>query len=219
MKRHPAKNELMLYAESLVARRPISAKIGGHVTACRQCTAEVEAIKKSLAFLREAPQCEPSAEFTRRLLLAARNERTVQRNRRRVSPFRQIARAFAFSAALGIVCIISYGIALSSLTAQNTNTISVSAAASAPAISPDAIRKAAAEIQVLISALSLPSDNPPSLSELEQRRTVQALHKDLQAAEAALERNPGCDRANKLVDQNLQRQAQALKALYVERSL
>jgi anti-sigma factor RsiW len=219
MKRHPAKNELMSYAESLVARRPISAKIGGHITTCRQCTAEVEAIKKSLAFLHEAPQYEPSAEFTRQLLLAARNERTVQRNRRRVSPFRQMGRALVFSAALAVVCIISYGAALSSLSSQGTPAGAASVTASAPAISQDAIRKAAAEIQVLISALSLPSDTRPSISELEQRRAVQALHTDLQAAQAALERNPGCDRATKLVDENLQRQAQALKALYVERSL
>jgi len=222
MKRHPARNELMLYVESLMARRPISAKVGGHVTSCRQCMAEMEAIEQSLAFLHQAPSCEPSADFTKQLLLAARNERLAQQGRHRVSPWRLMFRTVAYGSALAALCVVTFTAAIESITqprTAQTSTAAAMASTTASSISPEALRKAASEVQILVSALSLPSKTPPSLSERERRRAVLALHTDLQAAEAALERNPGCDRANRLVDVNLQRQSQALKALYVERSL
>ena len=67
--------------------------------------------------------------------------------------------------------------------------------------------------------MSVPSKQPPTLNELEHRRTASAISADIEAARAALARNPGCDRARRVVESNLQRQAQALKAVYVERSL
>jgi hypothetical protein len=45
---------------------------------------------------------------------------------------------------------------------------------------------------------------------------VLALHADRTAALAALKRNPGCARASRLVTANLEREAQALRTLYVE---
>jgi hypothetical protein len=85
-------------------------------------------------------------------------------------------------------------------------------------VSPETLSKATADIEALASAVSGPSKNPPSARELERRRAVMALNKDFEAARAALERNPGCERARKVMDTNLQRQAQTLRSLYAERS-
>lgn len=220
MKRHPAKNELMHYAESLVARRPIPAQLGGHIAGCRQCQAEVAAIQLSLSFVHDAPPCEPTADFTQQLLMAARSERMAVRRKPRFSPLRALVRTAAYAAALAVVCMVSYGTALHSVALRpDAEASSLPASPAPPALSPEAIAKAAAEIQALLPALSLPSKTPPSLWEMEHRRAVHALTRDIEAARAALERNPGCDRATRIVDSNLQRQAQALKALYVERSL
>jgi len=220
MKRHPAKNELMYYAESLVARRPIPAQLGGHIAGCRECQAEVAAIQSSLSFVHDAPQFEPTADFTQQLLMAARSERLVARQKSGFRPLRALVRTAGYAAAVGLVCVVSYGTALHSVALHGEPAPGAASVAPVPpALSPEAIAKAMAEIQALLPALSLPSKTPPSLWELEHRRAVHALSRDIEAARAALERNPGCDRATRIVDSNLQRQAQALKALYVERSL
>ncbi|MCX5772103.1 MAG: hypothetical protein NTZ09_17770, partial [Candidatus Hydrogenedentes bacterium] len=86
-------------------------------------------------------------------------------------------------------------------------------------ISPEVLRQAAAEVRTLVAALSFQPKTPPSPWEIEYRRAAQALGADIEAARAALERNPGCARASQMIGSHLQRQAQTLKALYVERNL
>jgi hypothetical protein len=86
--------------------------------------------------------------------------------------------------------------------------------------SPEEIHKTAVEVSTLAEAVGSRGDTVRlSLEERQHRRTVLALDADLSAALVALRENPGCRRAGDLVNANLQRQAQALKKLYVERSL
>jgi hypothetical protein len=76
------------------------------------------------------------------------------------------------------------------------------------------------EIHTLAAAVGSRPSVPRNLREWQQTRAVLALDADLAAARAALQRNPGCERASRVVNSNIQRQAQALKTLYyVERSL
>ena len=89
----------------------------------------------------------------------------------------------------------------------------------APEVSFDAISQAAAEVQALAAAVNAPSKSLPTSWEQEYRRAAEVLEGDIAAALAALERNPGCARAVNMVNANLQRQADTLRTLYIERSL
>ena len=218
---HPSGQELLAYAENLVdGGAPISAKTAKHITACPPCTAEVEAMRASLEYAASSRDIEPSSEFTAQLLLAAQKERGALG--------RHPARRAAVAAVKGLACAAGIVLvtALCFSVALNSATVAAESLAAAPGVrnvdtgpSPEAIRKATAEIQTLMAAVSTPSRRPQSPWEIAQRRTVSALGADIEAARAALERNPGCVRASRMVGANLERLPETLKALYVERSL
>ena len=64
--RHPARQELVAFAESLVDRSSrVSAFLAAHVNSCPRCTAEVRAIRASLEFTASASAPEPSGAFFR----------------------------------------------------------------------------------------------------------------------------------------------------------
>jgi anti-sigma factor RsiW len=220
MKRHPGKHELMAYAESLVDKgATVSAAIGGHLAGCAACQAEAEVMRRSLAFVRQAPDLEPSSEFTARLLLAAQAERQAQQRRAARPVTLPLLKGLAYAAAVVLVSALCFGAALGVTSSKPDAQPLVAKHVADSGLSPEAILKAKAEIQTLAEAVNVPSRKPPSVWELERRRAVHALKDDIEAAQAALERNPGCLRASRVVDANLQRQAQALRALYLERSL
>ena len=79
--------------------------------------------------------------------------------------------------------------------------------------------KAASQVRALASALDVASARPPSAMEQRHRRMALALNDDLSAALAALERNPGNQRASRLAGLSIQRLADTQKRLYEERSL
>jgi hypothetical protein len=221
MKRHPGKRELLAYAENLVDRRgPISAKIGGHVAGCRECANKVEAMRASLEFAKEAPPLEPSGDFTARLLLAAQNERRmVQRQRAGRSVVFTVVKGVGYAAAIVLVSAVCFGAALGNGPHPAVHQTVAATIAPDPGLTPEAVQRTAAEIETLASAIGPPSKKSSSQWEMEHRRAVHALNADIEAARAALDRNPGCQRASLLVDKNLQRQAQTLRALYAERGL
>lgn len=223
MGRHPGKHELMTYAESLAGKGgALSVKTGGHVAGCKACQAEVDGMRGSLEFIHSAPDLEPTADFTKQLLLAAQNERKLLRQRRGRQAVISIAKGLSYAAGILVVGAVCFGAAL---TGGSNGDMTVHAAvrpdqaAADGGISPEVLRQAAAEVQTLVAALSFQPKTPPSPWEIEYRRAAQALGADIEAARAALERNPGCARATQLIGSHLQRQAQTLKALYAERSL
>jgi len=83
----------------------------------------------------------------------------------------------------------------------------------------DALQRTAEEVRTLAAAVRSVSDRPQTPREREHRRAAALLDADIAAARQALQRNPGCERAEAIVNANLQRQAETLRALYLERSL
>ena len=214
----------MTYAESLAGKGgALSVKIGGHVSGCKSCQAEVEGMRSSIEFIHSAPELEPAADFTNQLLLAAQNERNRLEQRRGRQAISSIAKGLSYAAGILVVGAVCFGAALSGGSSDDRT---VHAAVRQPdaisgdaGISPEMLKQAAAEVQTLAVALSFQPKTPPSPWEIEYRRAAQALGADIEAARAALERHPGCARASRMIASHLQRQAQTLKALYVERSL
>jgi hypothetical protein len=219
MTRHPSKHELLEHAENLLVHRPISAKIGGHIASCKACQAELEGVRASFDFIAEARELEPTSDFTAQILMAAQNERRIMNAKRsRLSLVASAAKIAGYAAAVLVIGTVCFSAAL--VKQANTDQAAFGKKiASSTAIAPDSSLKNATDIRTLAAAVDQPSKKKPSLWEVEHRRTVRALNADIEAAQAALERNPGCDRATRIMANNLQRQAQALKALYLERAL
>ncbi len=232
MKHHPSRFELLAYAESLVDGHTLSAHTAKHLSGCAVCKAEVEAIRQSLAFVSHPEPLEPSESLTQGILQAARIERRALQQKRAKRSIVGVLKGGACAAGIVLVAAVSFGAALNSVALngagqKNESLRGAEARSAAPIVaarsldegpSPEAIRTATARIETLAAAVRLPSA-APSLWEIEQRRAASALSTDLAAAKAALERNPGCARATRVVNSNLERLPQTLKALYLERSL
>ncbi len=221
--RHPGKHELFAYAEALVdSATAVPARQAAHVAKCRRCAREVAAMRQSLEFVGRAPALEPSADLTARILIGAQKARRAAhaREARRHMVFALLKGA---ACAAGIVFVAAVYFSAALQPPQGKTAVARSAAPAKrvenPLPSIDSIREAVAEVATLEAAVSAPSDQPLSLWERERRRAVRALDADIAAALAALERNPGCRRATDLVSTNVQRQAETLRDLYIERSL
>jgi hypothetical protein len=76
-----------------------------------------------------------------------------------------------------------------------------------------------ATVRTLSNAVQRPGLAPLSPEIQEQRRAVNALGADLAAAQEALNRNPGCERASAVMNASLEQQAETLRDLYVRGSL
>lgn len=219
LRRHPTRYQLVAYTETMVDRNaPVSAVLAAHVAACPMCAAEVKSIRASLECAARAALLEPSSDLTAQILLKAKSEREETRVRRRPSSFGVAFRMIAFTSALAAVAVMVFGAAIGQpismkpleTALQQVSTVMPSA---------DVIQKAAAEVKALGAAMRTATSKPQSLQELEQRRTVSAMDADIAAAQAALQRNPGCVRATHIVNANIQRQAETLRHLYIERTL
>ena len=163
---------------------------------------------------------EPSREFTARVLLAAKTERgIVMKRRARAHSIRTFAKSVGYAAGLVVVAGAWFGAASNSVDAGSLATAAAKPTVAVAAPSPEEIQKAAAQIQTLAAAVNAVASEPKSLREMQHRRVARALDADLMEALAALERNPGCERASNVVTLNLKRQAQTWKALYLERTL
>lgn len=179
-------------------------------------------MRASLEFLAAAPRLEPYRGSTGRLLLAAREERHLREQRRaRVGARLGWGKALAYGTALIVLSTVCFGAASRQAgpVPEAGGQYAITERITAAAPSAEELRKAAFYIQALAVAASFPSEKPPSLWEAAHRRAVRALDADLVEAVRALERNPGCERAGRVVGHNLQRQTQLLKALYAERKL
>jgi hypothetical protein len=227
---HPKKHELLLYAESLVDKRTaISARLAGHVASCPSCMTEVHRMRTSFACVAAVSGLEPSSQLTSQILLAAHEQRQALQQGRAPKPLLvRASKALAYAACIAVVSALCFGAALGGATPWASASAHRDSAAlqlasgqtgDSTLLSPDAILKAAADIQSLLVAISHPGHKPQSLIEQEHLRAVHALTDDLETAKAALQRNPGSARANDVVDTYVKRQAQTLRTLYIERSL
>ena len=216
---HPTKYELTEYAEALADGTPMPARIAGHVASCASCKAEAEALRASFTFLASAPMLECAPGSADQILMAASRLGQTQRAKGRF--FRR-----AFLAAKGLACaagilLVAAGVFTAALDDPAPPIPAAQPSASSrlaapPGPSAEELQRKATEIKSLTSAVNAQSAAPASPWERQHREMVMALHADRTAALAALQRNPGCDRASRLVTANLEREAQALRTLYVE---
>lgn len=217
---HPAKHELMAYAEALVdGRTAIAVAMARHVAGCDACAAEVQAIRASLACLAHTPGLEPTRAFSAGLQAALSEQRLAVRGRGHSSALLTLAKAVTCIATLVVVAGASFGSASAPRAASVAllNAPRKTVVASLP--SREEVWRTTAQIQTLAAAVTSPTRMPKTVQEDQQRRTVRILDADMSAAVTALGYNPGCSRASSILSANLRKQAQALKALYLERGL
>jgi hypothetical protein len=224
LRKHPARQSLLAYAENLVDNsEAIDQVLASHVVACAQCKAEVQAIQSSFSFVSSAPSLEPVAELTARILMAGQSERSEERQR--TTPFRlvlRVAQTGACAAAMLVVVGVTFSVFLGS---SETEVATPSFERAVPVLttqgrSPEAIRRAttelAAEVQTLSAAVSDRKLSGQSPEVQEQLRVIQSRDADIAAAVSALERNPGSVRATHVVHATLEQQAESLRSIYVE---
>ena len=120
-----------------------------------------------------------------------------------------------------MVAIVVFGLALRGAGPAPVprHTAAVSTETTVAESPTESLSKTVDEVQTLAAAVRAGHGKAPSPEEWVHRRVVSAMDADIAAAVAALERNPGNVRASHIVHANLERQAQALRSLYVERTL
>lgn len=200
--------------------RPVSAAVGGHVARCPRCAKESAAMRASLGAVSHAAALDSSEELTARILLEA------QKLRAGVSPRRRRAAAMLWTAGRGMgfatlslaAAILVFGAALGNPGPAPVRAASAPVVASEAAPSPDALLRTASTVKTLTDAVRMSPEAAKTPIERAKLNAVDAMSTDIVAARAALERNPGCVRASHIVHANLQRQAQTLRDLYVERA-
>ncbi|HEO69835.1 MAG TPA: hypothetical protein ENN80_01130, partial [Candidatus Hydrogenedentes bacterium] len=219
MRRHAPRHELFCYAEGLAdSHATLDKETAQHIARCPRCRREVEAIRRSLAFVGEAPEIDPSEDLTAQILMKAQAvRREVEARRLRRTAMAGLAKGVACAAAILLVAGTYFGVFLEpnagkTVLAQPARLVEKRLAERNAGL--EDLRKTKAEVQTLEAAVRAPTSKPQSLWERERRRVVDVLDADIAAALAALERNPGCERAIDLVQANIERQAEALRSLY-----
>lgn len=220
----PSNDQMLAYAESLVDGTPMPVKVAGAVATDQQAAQELRAMRSSLELVAAAPELEPSEALTRAILLDARRlrEPSQKPGARYVSAWLGLLQGGFFVALTVSAAVLVFGLALRTPAAPLSGTTSSAAApvaAKAPAVTPDTLNRTAGEVEVLSAALRSGASGPVSPERAQRLRAVNAVDSDLEAALAALERNPGCARATHIVYTSLQRQADSLREFYVDRSL
>lgn len=218
---HPTQRQLVEFAESLVDKHvPVSALLAAHVANCPVCAEEVKKIRASFELAALARLPEPSNELTQRIIMQARQEKKnitapVNQSVLSVSHLLQIAASIIAALALAY---FSFGAAISDVGTDNDISDDTSIASS-EAVTEYTIQKEAATVEALSTAVSLQHKTPTSPYDLGRRRFLNALDDDMSAARAALERNPGCARANEVMLTSVKRQLEGLRNLYLDRKL
>ncbi len=221
---HPTRRQLVAFAESLVDRSAsVSALMASHVANCPGCAREVKRIRASLELAALSPTPEPSRELTPRIIAQARKARRGQQAALRTSSGGIALLKYA-ACVSGVIMLawFSFSAALDGSPAP-APFVSVYAATTdvveAPAPTPGALQQQTAVVRALSTAVSHQREALLSPVDNGRRRMIEALDNDLSAALAALERNPGCVRANQVVHMSLERQLEGLRSLYLDRTL
>lgn len=233
---HPERSELLDYACCLADNRPAPVQTASHVFRCPACQKAVAEMRATMAVTALPRELEPSRDFTAQILLAAQRQRSaessVSKTLRR-SPAVGFAKLALCAAGLLLIAAISYSTALQgAVITASQGASSASLARARTALQPQAaipsagvlassesLGRVLSEIEAFTTAVAGMSAQPANVLEREHRRAIESLGVDLLAARDALRRNPGCPRATAMVDTGLQRQAQALRKLYLERGL
>jgi len=218
---HPSKHQLVAFAETLVDKRaPVSALLAAHVTGCPVCAHEVKQIRASFELAALAQLPEPSCELTQQILLRARNER--QQSGLQTDSgnyFGYITQVAACLIAAFALAYFSFTTALNDFSPERKPVLQVSSPENKPIPANSILKKETATLQALASAMALRNVPPTSPYEQDRHRFINALDADLSAARTALERNPGCVRANQVMLTSVKRQLEGLRSLYLDHKL
>jgi len=215
---HPSKPELLAYAEGLVDRRSISAATARHMSSCPVCTREVAAIRSSIEFAASANTLNPSEDSVSRILIAARSERKATRRARGGTPA-LVFKGLAYAAGVALVSAAVFQAGLGKSGVDGLSHVASASRAITSNVSTEDLQRTTAQIKTFTAAVGSRTKALPSYRLWHQAREVLALDAELSAARAALQLNPASERANRIINSNLKRQATALKSLYMERSL
>ena len=214
---HLSQKALLDYAERLVDGTPAMPAAARHVARCAKCRQEVNAKARSLRFASEAGTVEPSRDLTARILLAAKShQRHREVRRHRVALY--AVRVGAAAAVLLVTAVIVQRDVAAPAPAVAAPVVEDAAFSAKPTIVP--VSEPSAEEELLERAvLSAPYWQPKSAREQAQLRAIQAMDNDISEAMALYRRNPGLARAAEVVNTNRKRQSEAMKELFVERTL
>jgi hypothetical protein len=220
---HPTQRQLVEFAESLVDRHaPVSALMAAHVAGCTLCAREVKQIRASLELASLARLPEPSNELTKRIVMQAQQMRVSAPPTPapgKAAFIRTLQMAACMVGALALA-YISFGAALRDLSPGDRKpSFHASFDPDASPVFHEALQEKSNTVKALSSAISLQPDKPDSPYEQGHRRFLHALDDDMSAARAALERNPGCPRANQVMLTSVNRQLEGLRNLYLDRKL
>ena len=226
MKRHPGREQLFTFAESLCEGRPaISGPVAGHVQSCPRCREEVARIRATLRVVRAAGEETPGEASSARMMLRLREAQRKQRERAAlIRAWTAWGKGLAYAAVLLVLAAVSFGGA--SAPGAGMQDPLDGGAASVPQVSlsgpsHDELLKAAEQVRTLSEAVRSRVreriQHAGGSWEEDYERVVVMLDDDVEAALAALRRNPGNPRASDLVNVSIERQAQTLKSLYMGR--
>ncbi|NLN94480.1 MAG: hypothetical protein GX130_14430 [Candidatus Hydrogenedens sp.] len=216
--RHPSSVQLMEYAESLVDDdSPVCVLMAAHLSRCPDCANEVRAIQQSLKLTALATLPESSQTLSHSILLQARKE-IARPPAKRPSFLYPFLRSVACLVGILLLAAISFSAALQE--GSEFSSIAVQAEAR-PIPTPEnswtpSRPFSGTVVQALAASIAIQGN---TLSNTGQRRIVDFLDQDLDAALAALERNPGCVRATQIVDSEAQKRLEGLRTLFVDRTL
>lgn len=217
---HPSKHDLLNYAEGLADHtETVDAEIASHLGTCGYCRADVAQSVRVFRLTRRTVSIEPSRESHARLLLAARNEQRIVRER---SAWRALysVRGLAYAMAGVLLVAVTLGTARDT---REQNPLDVMSDTTRPMnaglLSFEHLRHASQEEEVLGTAILSSGRTPSTEWERQQIREAGALDSDIAEALIALRNNPACIRAGQLVQENRNRLKITLTALYVERNL
>lgn len=221
MIRHPSRDQLLAYAESLVDRdAPVSAGLAAHVSSCAKCKAEVAGIRASLDFTASADALEPSRNLTASILMAAQQEQTGRRRPRRIPYVPVRALQVVLGAALLIaLAVIWYPYVLGGLAAGGDASAADSGFRTANDPAPEVQQKTNAEIRALKEAVAVIPDSGRNLREESRRRAAESAVQDIEMARDALRRNPGNARAHIVAASASGELLQTLRRLYLEQPI
>ncbi len=222
MIRHPAKRDLLTYAEGLIDGN-VNAAMARHVSGCSVCRKEVESIRQSFELVGNAHALKPSQDLSRRIMTGARAVRP-RRNRFQRTAYRTfaVAKGAAFVAGLAVVSAVWFSFTVMGVPANgagHTAAQSTNAAESGIRMAVDELHRATSDIEKLAGAVIARDQRPSSRREWHYARRLVNVNAQLSAAQAALERNPSSPRAIHLVDTGLRHQRDTLMTLIRERSL
>lgn len=218
---HPTQGQLVDFAESLLdPNGSVSSLLAAHIASCSRCAGEIRRMRTSLELVELSSSPAPSGALTQEIILRARREL----NRRSAPPpKKQYFRAFQFAAcavALLLITPLYFRTALQDAVIRSeTAAFSMTLPTYKRTDHSGELLRHTAALEALSSSPAIRNDALDSPRKKEYRRSLELLDNDLKAAQAALQRNPGHNRANQVFVLSLERQMEDLRDLYFDRSL